>query len=281
MRVDKIIVSLIEKHPDLLESFEGGDWESLLIGEYPEDVETKVLQNIVSHAHFKGYLSKEVILLKKDNVFTLGGEALCKKQNYEIPVLAEESSDKENVFVESRSHNKTGLNYLLYTIVLVVILILGTFLVTNSSKANNNSLNTNENKVTSSKKEKIIKNKSVNTEASTEDKPTVSKKESDENKVTANYSSEPRQNQSIKEDGRVYKNVETIQPTPAPNVNSTIQPPSSSATTSEEKKEEASQNNENASSSEKTSNEKEIVSSETQISNENSNTEKENNAQND
>ena len=49
MIVDSIIKSLVEKHPDLLNSFEGGNWDDFLNGVYPDDVEIIVLRNTINN----------------------------------------------------------------------------------------------------------------------------------------------------------------------------------------------------------------------------------------
>ena len=92
MIVDSIIKSLVEKHPDLLNSFEGGNWDDFLNGVYPDDVEIIVLRNLVEYAHFNKYLPEDVVLLKKENFYTLGENFLDGEQGYEVPLLEGEES---------------------------------------------------------------------------------------------------------------------------------------------------------------------------------------------
>lgn len=50
MIIDNILSTLVQDHPDLLDTFEGGDWDKLVDGGYPEEVVIPVLRNIVEHA---------------------------------------------------------------------------------------------------------------------------------------------------------------------------------------------------------------------------------------
>ena len=91
MIIDNILSTLVQDHPDLLDTFEGGDWDKLVDGGYPEEVVIPVLRNIVEHAHYRGYLGERVVLLRKFGIYTLGKETLNGWQGFEIPMLNGES----------------------------------------------------------------------------------------------------------------------------------------------------------------------------------------------
>lgn len=140
--VDSIIKSLVEKHPDLLNSFEGGNWEDFLNGVYPDDVEIIVLRNIVEYAHFNEYLPEEVVLLKKENFYTLGEKFLDGEQGYEVPLLEGEEKVADKTVIPKRSKSsknkkkkRNKLYYLLYFLIFLSVVILGIFLVLNGSTA--------------------------------------------------------------------------------------------------------------------------------------------------
>ena len=140
MIVDDIIKSLVEKHPDLLDSFEGGNWEDFLNGAYPENVEILVLRNIVEYARFNKYLSEEIVLLKKGETYTLGDESLDGEQGYEIPLLeGEEKVTNEvthsriNKSSTSKNKEKNKLYFLFGFLILLFLVILGVFLALKGS----------------------------------------------------------------------------------------------------------------------------------------------------
>ena len=142
MIVDSIIKSLVEKHPDLLNSFEGGNWEDFLNGVYPDDVEIIVLRNIVEYAHFNEYLPEDVVLLKRDNFYTLGEKFLDGEQGYEIPLLEGEENVADETVVPKRSKSsknkkkkRNKLYYLLYFLIFLSVVILCIFLALNGSTA--------------------------------------------------------------------------------------------------------------------------------------------------
>ena len=144
MIVDSIIKSLVEKHPDLLNSFEGGNWDDFLNGVYPDDIEIIVLRNLVEYAHFNKYLPEDVVLLKKENFYTLGENFLDGEQGYEVPLLEGEERIVDETVVSKRSKSpknkknkkkKNKLYYLLYFLIFLSVVILGIFLALNGSTA--------------------------------------------------------------------------------------------------------------------------------------------------
>ena len=145
MIVDSIIKSLVEKHPDLLNSFEGGNWDDFLNGVYPDDVEIIVLRNLVEYAHFNKYLPEDVVLLKKENFYTLGEKFLDGEQGYEVPLLEGEERIVDETAVSKRSKSpknkknnkkkKNKLYYLLYFLIFLSVVILGIFIALNGSTA--------------------------------------------------------------------------------------------------------------------------------------------------
>lgn len=140
MIVDNIIKSLVEKHPDLLDSFEGGNWEDFLNGAYPENVEILVLRNIVEYARFNKYLSEEIVLLKKGETYTLGDESLDGEQGYEIPLLEGEEKtineithSRTNKSSTNNSKERNKLYFLFGFLILLFLVILGVFLALKGS----------------------------------------------------------------------------------------------------------------------------------------------------
>ena len=140
MIVDNIIKSLVEKHPNLLDSFEGGNWEDFLNGAYPENVEILVLRNIVEYARFNKYLSEEIVLLKKGETYTLGDESLDGEQGYEIPLLeGEEKAVNEvahsriNKSSTNKNKERNKLYFLFGFLILLFLVILGVFLALKGS----------------------------------------------------------------------------------------------------------------------------------------------------
>ena len=109
MIIDNILSTLVQDHPDLLDTFEGGDWDKLVDGGYPEEVVIPVLRNIVEHAHYRGYLGERVVLLRKFGIYTLGKETLNGWQGFEIPMLNGESEIfKEAVNGEPNDEEQHG-----------------------------------------------------------------------------------------------------------------------------------------------------------------------------
>lgn len=190
--VDSIIKSLVEKHPDLLNSFEGGNWEDFLNGVYPDDVEIIVLRNIVEYAHFNEYLPEEVVLLKKENFYTLGERFLDGEQGYEVPLLEGEEKVADETVVPKRSKSsknkkkkRNKLYYLLYFLIFLSVVILGIFLVLNGSTAQE--VSQKDVPKLPAKTEKKVENKNKN-------KDSESKKESEKKSETT--SSEPKKEES-------------------------------------------------------------------------------------
>lgn len=192
MIVDNIIKSLVEKHPDLLDSFEGGNWEDFLNGAYPENVEILVLRNIVEYARFNKYLSEEIVLLKKGETYTLGDESLDGEQGYEIPLLEGEEKtineithSRTNKSSTNNSKERNKLYFLFGFLILLFLVILGVFLALKGSteevvpRKDAQKISTkiekkveNQNKVSEPKKEESKRNE-TNTSEAKEEEPKI------------------------------------------------------------------------------------------------------------
>ena len=193
MFVDNIIKSLVEKHPDLLDSFEGGSWEDFLNGAYPENVEILVLRNIVEYARFNKYLSEEIVLLKKGETYTLGDESLDGEQGYEIPLLEGEEKvinevahSRINKSSTNKNKKRNKLYFLFGFLILLFLVILGVFLALRGSteevvpRKDAPKISTkiekkveNQNKVNESKKEEDSKRNETNTSEIKEEEPKI------------------------------------------------------------------------------------------------------------
>ena len=208
--VDSIIKSLVEKHSDLLNSFEGGNWEDFLNGVYPDDVEIIVLRNIVEYAHFNKYLPEDVVLLKKENFYTLGEKFLDGEQGYEVPLLEGEEKVADETVVPKRSKSsknkkkkRNKLYYLLYFLIFLSVVILGIFLVLSGSTAQEVSQKDvpklpaktekkveNQNKGSESKKEESKKkSETISSEPKKEDSESNSKPANSQTRNPSNSSS--------------------------------------------------------------------------------------------
>lgn len=255
MIVDSIIKSLIEKHPDLLNSFEGGNWEDFLNGIYPDDVEIIVLRNIVEYAHFNEYLPKEVVLLKKENFYTLGEKCLDGEQGYEIPLLESEEKVADETVVSKRrksSKNKkkkrNKLYYLLYFLIFLSVVIFGIFLVLNGSTAQE--VSKKDTPQLPAKAEKKVENQNKGSE--------LKKEELENNSNPTNYHTRDSSNSSDKRSNSASNQEEGSTPL-QPN-NNTSAPSSTDETTEASTKEETS--SEKASVEEKPSEEAKETSKE-------------------
>lgn len=192
MIVDNIIKSLVEKHPDLLDSFEGGNWEDFLNGAYPENVEILVLRNIVEYARFNKYLSEDIVLLKKGETYTLGDESLDGEQGYEIPLLEGEEKtingithSRTNKSFTNKNKERNKLYFLFGFLILLFLVILGVFLALKGSteevvpRKDAQKISTkiekkveNQNKVSEPKKEESKRNE-TNTSEAKEEEPKI------------------------------------------------------------------------------------------------------------
>lgn len=231
MIVDSIIKSLVEEHPDLLNSFEGGNWDDFLNGVYPDDVEIIVLRNIVEYAHFNEYLPEDVVLLKKENFYTIGGKFLDGEQGYEVPLLEGEEKvvDKEATIPQrsnstknkNKKKKRNKLYYLLYFLIFLSVVILGIFLVLNGSTAQEAPQKDisqlprktekkveNQNKGSESKKEEIEKKAETSTSE-------AKKEEAESNPQPANSQSGNSSNSSNRRNSSSSNQEVGSTPTPA------------------------------------------------------------------
>ena len=249
MIIDNILSTLVQDHPDLLDTFEGGDWDKLVDGGYPEEVVIPVLRNIVEHAHYRGYLGERVVLLRKFGIYTLGKETLNGWQGFEIPMLNgeseilkeitngesndegrrsdgfEEEEDEQVLEHHSRQENmkKSGFlgiptkHYVIAGVVLCSAII--GFTLFNGGKSDNQK-NSEATKISSStKKEKKVyssnsSSSSSSTSSTTEEKPKEEKKEetkasSEEKKQDTN------QNQRQTQARQTQQQPQQAAPTPA------------------------------------------------------------------
>ena len=240
MIVDSIIKSLVEKHPDLLNSFEGGNWEDFLNGVYPDDVEIIVLRNIVEYAHFNEYLPKEVVLLKKENFYTLGEKFLDGEQGYEVPLLEGEEKvvDKEATTPQrsnstknkNKKKKRNKLYYLLYFLSFLSVVILGIFLALNGSTAQEAPQKDisqlpwktekkveNQNKGSESKKEEIEKKAETSTsEAKKEEAESNPQPANSQSRNSSNSSNRRNSSSSNQEAGSTSTPAQPSNNTPAP-----------------------------------------------------------------
>lgn len=252
MIVDSIIKSLVEKHPDLLNSFEGGNWEDFLNRVYPDDVEIIVLRNIVEYAHFNEYLPEDVVLLKRDNFYTLGEKFLVGEQGYEIPLLEGEEKAVDETVVPKRSKSSNNkkkkrnkLYYLLYFLIFLSVVILGIFLVLNGSTAQEAPQKDisqlprktekkveNQNKGSESKKEEIEKKAETSTSE-------TKKEEAESNPQPANSQSRNSSNSSNRRNSSSSNQEAGSTSTPAQPSNNTPAPSSTEKPAEASTKEEA------------------------------------------
>ena len=240
MIVDSIIKSLVEKHPDLLNSFEGGNWDDFLNGVYPDDVEIIVLRNIVEYAHFNEYLPEDVVLLKKENFYTLGENFLDGEQGYEVPLLEGEERIVDETAVSKRSKSpknkknnkkkKNKLYYLLYFLIFLSVVILGIFIALNGSTAQEapqkdiSQLPTktekrveNKNKDNESKKEESEKKSETSTSEPKKEEPeSNSKPANSQSRNSSNSSNRRNSSSSNQEVGSTSTPAQPSNNTPAP-----------------------------------------------------------------
>lgn len=223
MIIDNILSTLVQDHPDLLDTFEGGDWDKLVDGGYPEEVVIPVLRNIVEHAHYRGYLGERVVLLRKFGIYTLGKETLNGWQGFEIPMLNGESEifkeavngepndeeqhgdefdgeeDEQALEHHSRqeSMKKSGFlgiptkHYVIAGVVLCSAII--GFTLINGGKSDNQK-NSEATKISSStKKEKKVYSSNSNSSSSSTSSTTEEKKEEEKKEETKASSEEKKQ----------------------------------------------------------------------------------------
>ena len=229
MIVDDIIKSLVEKHPDLLDSFEGGNWEDFLNGAYPENVEILVLRNIVEYARFNKYLSEEIVLLKKGETYTLGDESLDGEQGYEIPLLeGEEKVTNEvthsriNKSSTSKNKEKNKLYFLFGFLILLFLVILGVFLALKGS-TEEVAPRKDAPKV-STKIEKKVENQNKVSEPKKEEDPPKNETNTSEAKEESKVDSNPKVTNPQSRSNSNGRNNSASNPAPSPSVNATEKP---------------------------------------------------------
>ena len=259
MIIDNILSTLVQDHPDLLDTFEGGDWDKLVDGGYPEEVVIPVLRNIVEHAHYRGYLGERVVLLRKFGIYTLGKETLNGWQGFEIPMLNGESeilkeavngepSDEgqhddefdeegeESLEHHSRQENmrKSGFlgiptkHYVVAGVVLCSAII--GFTLLNGGKPDNQK-NSEATKISSStKKEKKVYSSNSSSSSSSTSSTTEEKQKEEEKKEETKASSEEKKqdaNQNQRQTQARQTQQQPQQAAPAPAQSSTPTTPAS------------------------------------------------------
>ena len=226
MIIDNILSTLVQDHPDLLDTFEGGDWDKLVDGGYPEEVVIPVLRNIVEHAHYRGHLGERVVLLRKFGIYTLGKETLNGWQGFEIPMLNGESEilkeitsgelndvgqrsdgfdeeeDEQVLEHHSRQENmkKSGFlgiptkHYVIAGVVLCSAII--GFTLLNGGKSDNQK-NSEATKISSStKKEKKVYSSNSSSSSSSTSSTTEEKQKEEEKKEETKASSEEKKQEA-------------------------------------------------------------------------------------
>lgn len=250
MIIDNILSTLVQDHPDLLDTFEGGDWDKLVDGGYPEEVVIPVLRNIVEHAHYRGYLGERVVLLRKFGIYTLGKETLNGWQGFEIPMLNGESEilkeitsgesndegqrsdgfdeeeDEQVLEHHSRQENmkKSGFlgiptkHYVIAGVVLCSAII--GFTLLNGGKSDNRK-NSEATKISSStKKEKKVyssnsSSSSSSTSSTTEEKPKEEEKKEETKSSSEEKKQDANQNQRQTQARQTQQQPQQAAPAPA------------------------------------------------------------------